>query len=361
MSKRPYVLASAAMSLDGRLDDTSDTRLLLSSSADFTRVDRVRGSVDAILVGANTIRADNPRLLSASGPDPVKVTLTSTGNLDPDARFFTTGDAAKLVYAPTPLVPGLTERLPRATVADAGDPFDLHRMLADLAARGIGRLMVEGGERVHTMFFTEDVVDELHLVVAPLFVGDEHAPRFVGPGKYPQGRMLLAEVRQLEDVVLLRYLTGQAAKDHARLREAVALADNCPPSTTFRVGAIVTDADDRVLATGYSGETDPHDHAEEVALAKLGDDPGLATATIYSSLEPCSSRTSRPKSCTRHILEAGIPRIVFAWREPAVFVDCVGAETLRAAGREVIELPELADLVKHTNSHLPGVTAEPTS
>jgi len=349
------------MSLDGRLDDTGDTRLLLSSPADFTRVDRVRASVDAILVGANTIRADNPRLLSRSGPSPVKVTLTSTGNLDPDANFFTTGEVDKLVYAPSPIVPGLASRLANATVVDAGDPFDPHRMLADLADRGIGRLMVEGGERVHTMFFTEDLVDELQLVVAPLFVGDGQAPRFVGPGKYPQGRMLLAEVRQLEDVVLLRYLTGQAAKDHARLREAITLADECPPSTTFRVGAIVTDADDRVLATGYSGETDPHDHAEEVALAKLGNDPRLATATIYSSLEPCSSRTSRPASCTQHILDAGIPRVVFAWREPALFVDCVGAETLRAAGREVVELPELADAVKRTNSHLPGINTEPTS
>ena len=355
MSTRPYVLASAAMSLDGYLDDTSGTRLLLSSAADFARVDGVRAGVDAILVGANTVRTDNPRLLSRSGPSPVKVTLTTSGDLEPHAKFFTTGDVEKLVYAPTPLVPGLAERLPRATVVAAGEPFDLHRMLADLSARGIARLMVEGGGTIHTLFFTEGVVDELHLVVAPLFVGEKGAPRFVGPGKYPQGRMLLAETRQLDDVVLLRYLTGQAARDHARLREAIALADNCPPSTTFRVGAIVTDAEDRVLATGFSGETDPHDHAEEVALAKLGGDPRLAGATIYSSLEPCSSRRSRPVSCTRHILDAGIPRVVIAWREPAVFVDCVGAETLRAAGREVIELPELAYLVRRTNSHLPGV------
>lgn len=115
----------------------------------------------------------------------------------------------------------------------------------------------------------------------------------------------------------------------------------------------MTDAADRVLATGYSGETAPHDHAEEVALAKLGDDPRLASATIYSSLEPCSARASRPVSCTQRILDSGIPRVVFAWREPDLFVDCVGAETLRAAGREVRELPDLAGLVQETNAHLP--------
>ncbi|WP_431874336.1 dihydrofolate reductase family protein [Amycolatopsis sacchari] len=353
MSKRPYVLASAAMSLDGFLDDTSQERLLLSSPEDFARVDQVRAGVDAILVGANTIRTDNPRLLSRSGPSPVKVTLTTSGKLDPAAKFFTTGDVAKLVYAASPAVPELSASLgDAATVVDAGDPVDVHRVLADLAERGIGRLMVEGGSAVHTLFLTEDVVDELHLVVAPFFVGQREAPRFVGAGRFPQGRLTLVETRQLGDVVLLRYLAG---RDHRRLREAVELAERCPPSATFRVGAVITDASDNVLATGFSGETDPHDHAEEVALAKLGRDPRLAEATIYSSLEPCSERASRPVTCTQHILDAGIPRVVFAWREPDVFVHAQGAELLRAAGREVVEIPELAPLVRQANRHLPGV------
>jgi pyrimidine deaminase RibD-like protein len=144
--------------------------------------------------------------------------------------------------------------------------------------------------------------------------------------------------------------------DLVRLREAIDLADRCPPSVTFRVGAVITDAGGAVLATGYSGETDPHDHAEEAALAKLSrDDPRLAGATIYSSLEPCGSRASRPLTCTQHILDAGIPRIVFAWREPSVFVEGKGAELLRAAGREVVEVPELAPLARRANAHLPDV------
>jgi riboflavin biosynthesis pyrimidine reductase/pyrimidine deaminase RibD-like protein len=305
--------------------------------------------VDAILVGANTIRRDNPRLSR------VKVTITATGDLDPDANFFTTGDGEKLVYAPTSAVPEVAKRLGSvATVVDAGDPLDLSRLLADLAGRGIERLMVEGGGGIHTMFLTADVVDELQLVVAPFFVGEKGAPRFVRPGLFPQGRMLLAETRQLGDVALLRYLTGQAARDFTRLREAAELAENCPPSPTFRVGAVITDAEDRVLATGYSGETDPHDHAEEAALAKLG--PGLAGATIYSSLEPCGARASRPLTCAQRIADAGIRRVVFAWREPAVFVEARGAEQLRDAGCEVIELPELAPLAQRANQHL---SAEP--
>jgi diaminohydroxyphosphoribosylaminopyrimidine deaminase/5-amino-6-(5-phosphoribosylamino)uracil reductase len=140
----------------------------------------------------------------------------------------------------------------------------------------------------------------------------------------------------------------------AALRRAVDLSRACPPSTTaFHVGAVVVAADGTELATGYSRETDAAVHAEEAALAKLPPgDPRLAHATLYSSLEPCSRRASRPRSCTRLILDAGIPTVVFAWREPPVFVDGEGAELLRAAGVTVVELPELAPLVRDVNRHL---------
>ena len=78
----------------------------------------------------------------------------------------------------------------------------------DLGDRGVERLMVEGGGIVHTQFLADDLVDELQLVVAPFFVGDSSAPRFVTDGRFPwnaQRRAKLAEVRQIGDVVLLRY------------------------------------------------------------------------------------------------------------------------------------------------------------
>jgi len=145
-------------------------------------------------------------------------------------------------------------------------------------------------------------------------------------------------------------------RDLRLLREAVELSRSCPPSrTAFSVGALVVAADGTVLADGYSRRDDPHDHAEEAALRALAaDDPRLATATLYSSLEPCSTRASRPRSCTALILGTPIPRVVFAWREPDLFVDCEGAELLRAAGREVVEVPGLAPLVREVNAHLLG-------
>jgi pyrimidine deaminase RibD-like protein len=142
--------------------------------------------------------------------------------------------------------------------------------------------------------------------------------------------------------------------DQALLARAVELAHRCPPSeTAFSVGALVVDAGGTVLAQGWSRRRDPHDHAEESALADLGAGwqapPGT---TVYSSLEPCSARASRPRTCTELILAAGVDRVVFAWREPAVFVDGEGAELLRARGVEVRELPELAAAARAVNLHL---------
>ncbi|WP_125778414.1 deaminase [Antribacter gilvus] len=148
---------------------------------------------------------------------------------------------------------------------------------------------------------------------------------------------------------------SQADVDRAFLQRAVDLAWRCPPSdTAFSVGALIVDRDGTVLAEGWSRRTDPHDHAEEAALAAVADRSRLRGATIYTSLEPCSARASRPITCTQHILDAGIPRVVYAWSEPDLFVDCVGAETLLAAGCEVVQLEDLAEAAREPNRHLLG-------
>lgn len=143
--------------------------------------------------------------------------------------------------------------------------------------------------------------------------------------------------------------------DRDWLREAIALSRRCPPSATaFAVGAVLVAADGTVLATGYSRERDPKDHAEEAALAKLGPAaaPALPSATLYSSLEPCRMRASRPRPCVRLIIEAGIQRVVIAWREPPLFVPGGGAAALQEAGITVVEVPELAAEARAVNAGL---------
>jgi 5-amino-6-(5-phosphoribosylamino)uracil reductase len=217
----PYVTLSSATSLDGYLDRADPPRLTLSNDADFDRVDEVRSTNDAILVGARTIRRDNPRLLirsvarqirrEAAGlpRSPWKVTVTASGDLDPHAAFFTTGDTTQLVYCPTPIAERVRRRVGRtAIVVGLGKDVTMVDLVADLADRGIRRLMVEGGGTVTTQFLTANLVDELHLAVAPFFVGDQRAPRFVGDARFPWTSTrpaTLAEVQQIGDMVLLRY------------------------------------------------------------------------------------------------------------------------------------------------------------
>jgi diaminohydroxyphosphoribosylaminopyrimidine deaminase / 5-amino-6-(5-phosphoribosylamino)uracil reductase len=153
------------------------------------------------------------------------------------------------------------------------------------------------------------------------------------------------------------WIPGSPDADRHWLAAAIDLSRRCPPSdTAFSVGAILVGADGAVLGTGYSREGDPKDHAEEVALAraKRSAQPaaGLAGATLYSSLEPCIARASRPAPCAELALAAGIRRVVIAWREPPVFVPGGGAAWLRDHGVEVVEFPDLAESARAASRHL---------
>ncbi|WP_280393860.1 RibD family protein [Nocardia brasiliensis] len=221
MAARPHVLLSVAVSVDGYIDDASPQRLRLSGPADFDRVDQVRADSDAILIGAQTLRRDNPRLLvdsaerraarvAAGKPEyPVKITVTAGGDLDPGLRFWHHG-GDKLVYTTDAGAAHIGNRLAGlAEVVTLGAELDFGALLDDLGRRGIARLMVEGGTRIHTAFLAADLADELHLAVAPLLVGDRAAPRFLDPASFPGSphrRMQLAGVDKIGDVAVLTYL-----------------------------------------------------------------------------------------------------------------------------------------------------------
>src|ERR1700722_1137491 len=180
---RPYTLLSCAVSIDGYLDDASPDRLILSGPEDLDEVDALRAAADAILVGAGTIRADNPRLLvrdpariaarEAAGkpPHPLRVTLTATGDLHPAPQPLN-----KNGPAPPPLM--------------------------------------EGGPRLLRDALAGNLADELRLAIAPFFVADPSAPRFALPAPYPHtaaNPMTLLSLRRVGEVAVHHYrLTGEA-------------------------------------------------------------------------------------------------------------------------------------------------------
>ncbi|GAB2700817.1 RibD family protein [Nocardia thraciensis] len=228
---RPYVVCSVAVSIDGCIDDAIPERLHLSNAEDFDRVDQVRTESDAILIGAETLRRDNPRLIikcearraarvAAGKPGHLqKVVVTGSGDLDPGAKFWHHGveERRPIVYTTDTGAEKLRDHLGElATVVSLGAAVDFGALLDDLGDRGIGQLMIEGGTSIHTAVLSAGLADEVHVAVAPLLVGQTDAPRFLNPAEFPGGtrrRMHLVDVTQIGDVALLRYHPKQESSD----------------------------------------------------------------------------------------------------------------------------------------------------
>jgi len=218
VADHPYTLLSCAVSIDGYLDDGSPDRLILSGPDDLDEVDALRAAADAILVGAGTLRADNPRLLvrdpariaarEAAGkpPQPLRVTVTASGDLDPAARFFT-GPGPALVYCGSAAAAGRFNR--RAVVIDAGADLTLAAVLQDLyLERSVATLLIEGGAGILRDALAGALADELRLAIAPFFVADPSAPRFALPARYPNtaaNPMTLTSLRQVGAVAVHHY------------------------------------------------------------------------------------------------------------------------------------------------------------
>lgn len=218
---------SVACSIDGYIDDASHKRLVLSSAEDFADVHRERARCDAILVGAGTLRADNPslsvrghalveeRVRNGASPQPIKVTLTSTGNLDPHTRFFQ-GNSEKIVLCPRPTADQLRHTFGGlATIIGVQTPVTARGVVQALREVGIRRLLVEGGAHVLSMFISEGAFDDFRLAIAPFFVGETGAPRLqllqtIVTDK--RDRLAVKNVRLLGDMTVINFaqkpLTG---------------------------------------------------------------------------------------------------------------------------------------------------------
>jgi riboflavin-specific deaminase-like protein len=219
--KKPHVLLKVAVSIDGCIDDASPQRRVFSSPEDQSKVDQLRAGCDAILVGAKTVRADNPRLLVRSGKlrrkrqqqgratDVTKVTLTRSGDLDSKLNFFQVGKGDRLVYAPRQTAEKLAGDLYglATVVACAGLDVSLEFLLNDLYERGVRKLIVEGGTSIISLFLKSRLVSELRLAVAPCFISDPRAPQLVNETIFSSygNHLVLKSVEQLGNTAILNY------------------------------------------------------------------------------------------------------------------------------------------------------------
>ena len=167
------VYASVALSGDGYMDDRSPRRLILSTPSDWREVMRLRAWADAILVGAETVRRDDPSLtvrdealrrerLAANRPaDPAKVTLSRSLRLAPASNFFTAGSGARIVFTDNAAASPLETAAEIVRIPD----LSAARIITELEKRGFERLLVEGGPRTLGLFFAEGLVDTLRMAV----------------------------------------------------------------------------------------------------------------------------------------------------------------------------------------------------
>jgi 2,5-diamino-6-(ribosylamino)-4(3H)-pyrimidinone 5'-phosphate reductase len=195
---RPHILVNVAMSADGKLDTVARKGISISSSADKARVDRLRASMDAVLVGGRTLIDEDPKLTVKSPAlraeriakgleeNPVKVGIVSVADLRLDGFFLTAGRAWKLIYTTSRTTPGQVIRLEKAgaqVFVVGKQRVDLFPVMESLYQQDIRNLMVEGGGTIISEFFRLGLVDELTVYIAPHIFGGASAPTLAdGPG-----------------------------------------------------------------------------------------------------------------------------------------------------------------------------------
>ena len=218
--RRPFVIISSAISIDGKLACADRAPLQLSNEKDRREVDRLRSEMDAILVGSKTIANDNPsltlkyeehrqrRIAGGLAPDPAKVAISKYGNISLDSNFITKGNAEKIVFTTRHASSQDVAKLAgwAAIITSELPRVDIAVLLSTLYDRGIRKLMVEGGGETNATFMSMDMVDEIRLAIAPIAVGGRKAPTlFDGPDFCIPKRLKLKEHRNLGELIILRY------------------------------------------------------------------------------------------------------------------------------------------------------------
>ena len=213
VKSRPYVIISAAMSIDGKIASRTG-RSNLSSKKDLVRVHNLRKTADAILVGKNTINVDDPLLTVryVKGKNPIRIILDSKGSLSPKSKVIET---AKKI--PTILV--VSEKASRhvqrfvakgvQVVRCGQDKIDLKKLLQILGKKGIKRIIVEGGGTTNWYFFKEKLVDEIAITITPYVLGGTTAISLVegeGFGEIPKS-FKLKNIEKLQNEIILHYVS----------------------------------------------------------------------------------------------------------------------------------------------------------
>jgi 2,5-diamino-6-(ribosylamino)-4(3H)-pyrimidinone 5'-phosphate reductase len=219
---RPFTFINSAMSADGKISTKERKQVRISGDLDFDRMDELRASSDAIMVGVGTVLADDPSLTVKSksrrdarknaglDEDPIRIVVDSKARTPLDADIFKKGTGMRIVAvsssAPKVNVDALSEK---ATIINAGDEkVNLVLLMDQLSSMGIQRLMVEGGATLNWGLLSNGLVDEVFSFVGNIFIGGNSSPTLVDGEGFLKGDLLPLELissETMEEGVLLKW------------------------------------------------------------------------------------------------------------------------------------------------------------
>lgn len=340
------ITLSVAISSDNYLDDNTPARLMLSTPSDWAEVYKLRDSHDAILIGGNTLRRDNPSLTSKGSTKPMRVVVSGSSEIKPESKIFHREGGRVVIFSniERPELRGIAEVI-------VAPKIDIPIIISALEQLGVTSLLVEGGAEILKMFLDSGEVNAIRVARNPaISVGDPTAP-FFNPAKWVEKTPSRDE--NLDEMEVSTYMLPNN-RDKKLINRAITNSLNSPErDSCYRVGAVIETKKGEIF-DGYTLETSPTHHAEQAAISKaLASGADLRGATIYSTIEPCSQRSSEPKSCSELIIEHQFARVVFALYEPSHFVECHGAENLHLKGVDVVYLGgDYARKVLEINNHI---------
>ncbi len=222
-NKRPFVFINMAMSADGKVSTARREQLRISGTEDFERVDSLRASSDAIMVGIGTVLADNPSLTVKSSKrreervnsglpeNPVRVVVDSLARTPTDSDILNVGTGRRIIAVSEQAIVEDIGRLgDKAEIMVCGKhEVDLEKLLYLLRSQGIKRLMVEGGGTLNWSLLYHGLVDEIYIYIGNMIIGGDSAPTpvggtgFVRPDELLQ--LALISMEELDEGVLLRW------------------------------------------------------------------------------------------------------------------------------------------------------------
>ena len=208
---RPYVILSAAISIDGKIA-TRTGRSNLSSKKDLVRVHALRKSVDAILIGKNTVNVDNPSLTvrHVKGKNPIRVILDPNGSLSPKSKVIRTAKKTPTILVVSENASRNLEKLTAKgvqVIRCGKKKINIRKLLQILGKRGIKRIVVEGGGTTNWYFFKEKLVDEIIVTVTPYVLGGSTAVSLVeGIGfENVSNSFKLKKIKKIQNELVLHY------------------------------------------------------------------------------------------------------------------------------------------------------------